>query len=261
MDLYLEDPVLWRGFHHRLISAIDAKLGTILPPRYVSEIEERVYVVESGRDVYPDVLVKKRRRRKGSPVSGSQTSPSGILTADPPLLLSREQIDIHESYVEVRLVGTPHPPVAVIEVLSPTNKASGTPGQQQYLDKQHEILQSPTHLLEIDLLRRGAFTVACPHFPLSERAEWDYLICLNRGGQNRSEVWPITVQERLPRILLPLAGKDPDLTLDLQEVFDQCYDVGQYAHKIDYRTVPAIPLSRHNARWANRLLREQGLRS
>ena len=42
--------------------------------------------------------------------------------------------------------------VAVVELLSPVNKKSG-PYRAQYLTKRSEILASPAHLVEIDLLR------------------------------------------------------------------------------------------------------------
>jgi hypothetical protein len=45
--------------------------------------------------------------------------------------------------------------VAVVELLSPTNKRAGDP-RAQYLSKRSEVLQSPAHLVEVDLLRGGA---------------------------------------------------------------------------------------------------------
>src|SRR5271157_3233847 len=44
--------------------------------------------------------------------------------------------------------------VAVVELLSPVNKRPG-PYRAQYLTKRSEILASPAHLVEIDLLRDG----------------------------------------------------------------------------------------------------------
>ena len=42
--------------------------------------------------------------------------------------------------------------VNVIELLSPSNKRAGD-DREQYLAKRREILRSPAHLVEIDLLR------------------------------------------------------------------------------------------------------------
>ena len=44
--------------------------------------------------------------------------------------------------------------VTVIELLSPSNKRAGD-DREQYLAKRRELLRSPAHLVEIDLLRDG----------------------------------------------------------------------------------------------------------
>ena len=53
---------------------------------------------------------------------------------------------------------------------------------------------------------------------------------------------------------------DRDVVLDLQQVIDQCYERGRY-NVIDYRKDPEPPLSPTDARWADEILREKGLRS
>jgi len=74
-------------------------------------------------------------------------------------------------------------------------------GRELYLTKRREVLNSETHLLEIDLLRKDAHTVAAPYGALRRQGRWDYLIWLHRGGQGeRYEVWGRTIRERLPRI-------------------------------------------------------------
>src|SRR5262249_14817916 len=132
--------------------------------------------------------------------------------------------------------------------------------RELYLTKQREILNSSVHLLEIDLLRHGAYTVAAPHTHLNWTATWDYIVSLQRGGQPYCEAWPILLRQRLPRVLVPLAGKDPDVVLNLQAVLDHCYDAGRYLDDLDYRRPPPVPLTRSGAKWANALLRERGLR-
>ncbi|MGH3577865.1 MAG: DUF4058 family protein, partial [Mycobacterium sp.] len=59
---------------------------------------------------------------------------------------------------------------AVIEVLSPANKAAGSEGRRLYLAKQRQLLESQTHLLEIDVLRQGEHTAAPPLDWLLNRA-------------------------------------------------------------------------------------------
>jgi hypothetical protein len=45
MDPYLEHPALWPGVHQRLITYLGDRLNTLLPPHYVADIGERLYVV------------------------------------------------------------------------------------------------------------------------------------------------------------------------------------------------------------------------
>jgi uncharacterized protein DUF4058 len=59
---------------------------------------------------------------------------------------------------------------------------------------------------------------------------------------------------------VPLADGEPDLVLDLQTVFDRCYDEGAYARALDYGGKPPVPLKKADAEWAETLLRERGLR-
>lgn len=87
------------------------------------------------------------------------------------------------------------------------------------------------------------------------------LVCLHRGGQgNRCEVWPITLRQPLPRIRVPLADGDPDVVLDLQTVFNRCYDEGAYTRRLDYRGEPTPSLDGDDAAWAEQLLRTKGVR-
>jgi len=241
MDPYLEHPALWPGVHQRLITYIADTLNAVLPPRYMADIGERLYVVQAERDIYPDAVVLKQ--------SPTQT-PSAL----------REPEEIREVYIEILSVADQSRVVTVIEVLSPSNKMTGSEGRQLYLTKQREILSSQTHLIEIDLLQQGEHTVAPPREMLLRKGKWDYLVCLHRGGQRgRYEVWAITLRQRLPRIRVPLQDVDPDAVLDLQAVFNRCYDEGAYARRLNYRSEPPTPFVDKDAQWANALLRERGL--
>jgi hypothetical protein len=164
--------------------------------------------------------------------------------------------------VEIVTVGDEARVVTVIEVLSPANKAAGGVGRRRYRAKQREVLRSEAHLLEIDLLRRGKHTVVAPLDQVLRRARHDYLVSLSRGGSRHlCEVWPITLRSRLPKVSVPLLDGDPDQALDLQAVFDRCYDEGAYARRIDYRREPREPLSRADQDWADTLLHQQGIRA
>ena len=59
--------------------------------------------------------------------------------------------------------------VTAIEFLSPSNKTPGKRGRELYLRKQREMLDSPAHLVEIDLLRGGVHSTAVPLERLERR--------------------------------------------------------------------------------------------
>lgn len=152
--------------------------------------------------------------------------------------------------------------VTVIEFLSPANKTPGNRGREEYLQKQSELLDSETNLLEIDLLRFGAHTVAAPLQSLWEKESWDYLVCLHESWRRNAYLyWPISLRQPLPRVRVPLTQEVSAVVLNLQKVFEQAYDDGPYATRMDYRSDPPIPLTGEDAAWMDALLREKGLRS
>src|SRR5262249_54989144 len=187
---------------------------------------------------------------------------AAAVASDPPWELSREPYEVQEGFIEIRSAEEGGRVVTVVEVLSPSNKRAGSDGRKAYRAKQREVLCSPTHLLELDLLRQGEHTVAAPPPErLLRHGPYDYLVCLSRANErDHCQVWGFTVRQRLPRILVPLAEEDEDLRLDLQAVFDRVYDDGGYATAMNYGAEPAIPLGRADAEWADALLREKGLR-
>jgi len=261
MDPYLEHPALWPGVHQGLITYMQAVLNTILPPHYVADIGERLYVVQPERSIYPDVVVIEHPPVI-PPATQETTSASVAAVSDPPWILTLHPVEMREVFIEILSIGNESHVVTVIEVLSPSNKTAGTPGRDLYLAKQKELLESQTHLIEFDFLHSGEYTVAPPREGLLAYGTWDYLVSLHRGGQGyRYEVWAVTLRQRLPRVRVPLADGDPDVVLDLQAVFDRCYDAAAYARRLDYRREPSISLRQDDAAWVATLLHERGLRA
>jgi hypothetical protein len=259
MDPYLEHPAQWPGWHQGFVTFLWTKLNALLPPRYIANLNERIYVVGPERDIYPDVTV--RERAVATPPSDGADA-AEAMPGDAPVILALEPEEIHESFIEIVPVADQGRVIAVVELLSPSNKAAGSPGRRQYRAKQREVLAGPTHLIEIDLHRQGRHTVVAPRERLLRRVPFDYLVSLSRGGRrDRCEAWPFTLRQRMPRVAVPLLDDDPDLILDLQAVFERCYDEGAYARRLDYRRDPVPPLSRADAEWADALLHERGLRT
>jgi Protein of unknown function (DUF4058) len=259
MDPYLEHPGVWPGVHPAFITYMRPALNAMLLPRYVAEMGERLYVVQSERSIYPDLLV--RRPTTARPPEQARSTSSVALGTDPSWRVMIHPVEVREVFLEIRSLPLPGRLVAVFEVLSPANKTSGSEGRELYLRKQREVLASATHLIEIDLLRYGEHTVAPPRDKLLELGTWDYLISL-RDSRERElyEVWPVAMRQRLPRVRVPLAGDDPDLVLDLQPILDRCYADGGYDQWLDYRDDPYVSLKAEDSAWASALLRERGLR-
>ncbi|HBI45773.1 MAG TPA: hypothetical protein DDY78_23410 [Planctomycetales bacterium] len=238
MDPYLENPEFFPDLHDSLIGELKRTLQTQLPPTYFAMTRSRVWVDYVERPFEPDVNVLRSPRR--------------IITDDEDRELSAE---IYTVQGERRLV-------TAIEVLSPSNKARGTDGRLLYIRKQRELLDSKAHLVEIDLLRGGAFTSAVPRKRAIEEAGlFDYHVCIHRYDElGKFFVYPILLRQRLPKIAIPLSPGDAPVVLDMQGVFDRSYDDGPYARLSPYidRT-PEPSLRPDDAAWATQRLRERGL--
>ena len=122
--------------------------------------------------------------------------------------------------------------VTIVEILSPVNKR-GT-GAQEYLDRRMELMQTATHLLEIDLLTAGY------RIPLEgDLPPAPYYIYLSRMERRpRTEIWAIRLQDKLPRVPVPLLRPDPDVVLDMQAAVDACFALVGYERLLDYRADP-----------------------
>jgi Protein of unknown function (DUF4058) len=248
MDPYLEHPTLWESIHARLIVAIANQLQPRLDPRYVASIEERVFVEGPQRRI-PDVWIQK-----AADDGNAGTVAVALADADSAMIVEVEGLEVRESRVEVLDAYNNMKLVAIIEVVSPTNKAAG-PGRKSYVQKQHEVLERDCHLVEIDLLRRGRHVVSVPAWLANSSSAFDYLICVNRWPRrNRYELYPRRLRERLPRLALPLADPDPDVVFDVQAALEQVYIEGRYARRVRYDQPCDPPLDAADQQWANECL-------
>src|SRR5271157_223721 len=137
--------------------------------------------------------------------------------------------------------------VAVVELLSPVNKKSG-PYRAQYLTKRSEILASPAHLVEIDLLRDGRA------MPDQERPSSTYGVMVSRAEERpAADFWPIGLRQPLPTIPVPLRPANSHASLELQELLHQVYDRGTYAEEI-YEQEAEPPLDPADLDWAKHVL-------
>lgn len=248
MDPYLEAPHFWPGVHASMIVYIRDQLQPLLRPRYLAAIEERVFLEGPDREIIPDVRLQ-RQRPPAPPVAVA------VAEYDAPVLVRVAAQEIHETYLEIVERESGQQVVAVLEVVSPTNKYGG-PGRNSYLAKQRAVLSGTAHLIEIDLLRHGPHVLAVPERRARTEAEYDYLISVNRAVDLREEfeLYPRRLRQRLPRVRIPLAGSDPDVPLDVQALVAQLYEAGCYAERLPYEQ-PCVPaLSGEEQTWANELI-------
>ena len=260
MDPYLEDPQLWPPVHSRMIVYLADALQSLLGRRYITSVEERVYLEGPDQEVIPDVWVRRTvGEPHAPPYSSAVQSAVAVVEEDgTPLLFQAPGLEIHETYITILDPSSGQKIVTVIEVVSPTNKYAG-PDRTSYLKKQKEMRDSDAHLVEIDLLRFGPHVLALPEYGARGKAgAYDYLISVNRAKEPRSEFefYPCVLRKKLPRILIPLAGDDPSLRLDLQAVLARTYDLGSFRDRIDYRKPCAPPLPPEDQAWADELIRQ-----
>lgn len=253
MDPYLEAPELWPNVHHGLISEIQAALNRALRPRYRSIVEERVYLSDENdpgrRVIIPDVAVKV-----SAPSSRYESSyppdESSLAVAKPVRATTLIEEEIREPRVVI-IDSSGGKVVTVIEVLSPTNKIVGSRGRTSYESKRAEVMRSPAHFVEIDLLRDGI-----PIYCGEQLPPHDYLVHVSRhAARPHGVVWPILLRQHLPTIDIPLLPKDPDAALDLGAILNSAYDRGGYDLLVDYQQPPRVVLSEPDARWAERWIK------
>jgi hypothetical protein len=252
MDPFLENPAIFPGLHNRFIALLSEFLQAALPAPYFAEIGERVWVEVSQRFIEPDASVLHREPGRG----GSSGAVATAGTRSRPVVVTVPHDERREPFVEIRTPGDGADRlVTAIELLSPSNKAPGERGRELYMRKQRELLESPTHLVEIDLLRGGVHSTAVPLDRLSAQVgPFDYHVSVHRSDRFEDFlVYPVRLEERLPEVALPLLPGDPDVSIDLQAVFDRAYDTGPYHRRIRYAEAsPVPPLRSDQSEWAAR---------
>ena len=236
MDPYLEMPPYWSDFAPTLLGAIRNVLLTQLLPKYDVRIEEYLFVERDDvrlHRVQPDVTISTSGTDFMERQAAVAVADATIVELEYPRFEPHRQrrlVLIHQSTGQV---------VTVMELLSPVNKSPGEPGIDAYLEKRAELLASPCHLVELDLLRGGRRLPMLGSLPAG-----DYYAYVGRVSQRpRCEViaWPL--RAALPTIPIPLLPEDPEATLDLAAAFRAAYEPSLYDRRLPYDgpLVPPLP--------------------
>lgn len=251
MDPYLEGP-LWSTVHSNLIEEIARQLAPKLRPKYLALTNQRIVVAApdpiefTSQTRYPDVGVYSDQS------AGTVTLPEQHVA---PLvmeyLVPEEQ---PQTFLEIRDAAQRRL-VTAIEVLSPTNKRGD--GHAEFSKKRQEILDGPSHYVEVDLLRVGErFPIAgvLPSVP--------YFVFVSREAiRPRVEIWPMPLEKPLSDIWIPLLPGDADIELKLQDALNAIYDLFGYDRAADHSGDPSIPLPEEWAEWARGRLKAAGMRA
>jgi len=251
MDPYLER--YWGDVHHGLIQYTRDALQPRLPNDLRARVEERVFVEsepERIRQVVPDVHVSQVYH---AGADGPDVLKEGGEALAEPLVFELSNPPVTEGYIEIRERGGGKV-VTVIEFLSPANKSGGT-GQQKYVEKQAEVLQSDASLVEIDLVRVGRRVLALPADDIPSQNRGAYLVCVSPGWKRqRRELYILPLRQRLPVVPIPLRERESPVKLDLQALVEQVYESGRY-DDLDYGAELDPPLAPEDAAWAQALLK------
>lgn len=256
MDPYLENPAIFPGIHKPMVVYLADRLAARIRPRYVASVCERVYMESSvsGSNQYaiiPDAWVRRSSSARFDDDGGGLAVATAV--SDEPVLVEELDLEIHQPYVEILDRESNMRVVTVIELISPSNKYAGA-GRDAYVQKQQNVLASDTHLVEIDLLRRGPHVLAVNEAGVKGKYDCDYLVCVHRARSRQFEIYPRLVRHPLPNVRLPLAGDDPDVTLDIRAALQQAYEAGSYRERIDYAK-PCLPsLAEPDQKWANEII-------
>jgi hypothetical protein len=251
MDPYLERSDVWPDVHNRLIVALADYLAPRVRPRYYVSIEQRVYKQEPGGLSFfgrPDVAVVAEPAVAYQVAPTMDLRPVSVITVELPVpdILRETYLDVKDSDGEI---------ITCLEILSPANKVPGR-GRSMYEHKRRWVLESRTHLVEIDLLRGGV-----PMAAAGDGRGMHYRILVSREERRpKADLLPFTVRHPIPDFVLPLQRGDEDVTVPLNTLFHDLYDRAGYDLRIDYRSDPEPPLEGDDTAWAGALLCEAGLR-
>jgi hypothetical protein len=244
MNPYLEQPDAWENFHDKLILHSQTLLAEQLDPRYIVKTDERLYIHELGAE-------ERGFLGRGDVTLGTgrvaQAAGAAVAGLPAPAFARLPAVDVERiPFIEIRDRRN-RQLITVIELLSPSNKKPG-PDRDQYLLKRQEILASPVHFVEIDLLR------GWERMPVEDAQPSTYRIIVSRSEERpRVGIWPIHLADPLPTIPIPLREGEPPARLELQAALHHVYDAARYRTYI-YDGGPEPPLTEEESKWARSVL-------
>lgn len=224
----------WEMFHAKHINVLQEYLDPLLAPNYYAVIEKSLQVT-----ALPPMLDVPSRTRPDVAVFQRQPSASPLMTApseaDAPVvtlpladLLADDEFGYLAAVVYHMDGGhLPGQPVTRIEVMSPSNKPPKG-DYQQYKARRNRTLRSGIVMVEIDYLHETFPTDGrLDNYALGEDGAYPYSITVHLPQPSpfagKVYVYGVVVDQRLPRIDIPLAGDDT-VRVDFNTVYNQTFE-------------------------------------
>lgn len=245
IDPFVEASGRWPDFHVTFMGAWREAIAARLPDDYVACLEEQLTIVEyeeeRQRRRAPDITISQSMSRSRSETSAEQVATLERVDLEPEVSSILIEEEIRQSYIQI-LHLPDHRLVAVLELLSPTNKVGD--GRAQYLAKRQQVLLSDAHLVELDLLMSGK------RLPLKPARPGHFQAIVSRTGQRPGcQVYSWNLNRLMPSLPVPLISPDPDVVVPLGDVLATTYQRGRYDKMINYESHLELPLADDDRGW------------
>lgn len=248
MNPYLEDKRIWPGFHQRLTNELADSLNSQIGPKYYADVEVHTALkdinIATKQSIYPDVGIFEPKPEVPMPslaVAEMTFTPAPIQRLTVEGRTKTRTVKVYVTETDEL--------VTAIEILSPANKRGDS--LLDYRRKRKQLLNTSVHLVELDLLRVGQRPGPEVDDPPIEKA--DYVLLINRHRDIRpriSEIWPVSLNEALPILGIPLLPPDPVVPLDLNAAIQAVYQRAGYSWRIDYgQAVPPPKVRQEMKSW------------
>ena len=269
-DPYIESQLNWKEFHTDFLIELKRSIMGTLPIGFVAESEVSISITKPGEPRRKSNELETDHRVGDITIFRTEETDSQMNALAMSVFGNKEVgIALPETVPSLRpqrfvkvmdTRGEKPEVIAVIELLSPTNKSGH--GHKEYQQKQAQLLNADIHFMEIDLLRGGLYSVFVGEDELRERGAWDYVVTLrNLFTPNELAFWRIGLRDSLPTVYLPLTADVAPVPIKLQAVFAHCYDANFIPRRVDYaKPLKVPPFTENDAAWANDILKAAGLK-
>jgi len=206
------------------------------------------YLERHWRDVHADLVALTR------------TALNHVLPEDLVARINIRRVSSEDDLTETFITILDHESVVTaIEFLTPADKVPAELNTN-YRVLRDKWLASNVNVVEIDFVRQGSWRDLLKPFIPPEAINCTYRAIVRRFHRSGEvELYPFSLRQILPKLRIPLREMDADVLLDLQSLINEAYRNGRY-DRTDYSGHCRPPLEGEDALWADRILREAGVR-